>query len=223
MARHNRLRTKEDERPAKAGLLVVLQSISPMHLAAILAIAAASFLAVWQLADFGGSSPTAQGSLTRALGEPQSRASLVRTPLLIRTRRLDSRNLDPNSSVESAIAFTAPSGQTSDLRLLPVVLLTFAGSNIAPAGLGSKLKRGSGGGGWKLELNSYAPTFSVSYAIDPVTDASAATASNTVVSRKVLDLSRPTRAGPGGIQAINTRPAAPSDPASGFRRHLGGE
>ncbi len=61
--------------------------------------------------------------------------------------------------------FTGRSGQTTDLRLLPVVIMTLAGANITPAGLGWKLKKGAGG--WKLLLDLDDSKLPTPYVIDP--------------------------------------------------------
>jgi hypothetical protein len=232
MARHNRLRTPRHERPAKAGLLDVQQSFSPVHLAAILTILAAGFLVVWQLAGFGGEAQAAPKSLTRALSEPQSSAPLVRSPRL--RLRLNNReggdatarviphrakrwqsdssaNLDPSSRLDGSIVVTDRTAY-SDLRLLQVAILTGLGVNMTPAGLASKLKRRSGGqGGPTLVLDLDDSTFPVPYAVDPTIGASSVTTNEIAGSTKVLDLSRPIRAGPGSAQTINTRAAASSD------------
>jgi hypothetical protein len=208
MARHNRLRTPKDERPAKAGLLAVRQSVSPVHLAAILAIVAASFLTVWQLADVGGARPIASKDLTRALGEPQSPASLVQVPAPELRVPVEARSLHPRFNPDT------------DLRLLPVALLTLGANITSAAGLGRTLKKA--GSGFQVEVGLGGSAFPVPYAVDPLTGLSALTTNVIAGERKVLDLSRPTRAGPGGAHAIHIRASASSssDPDSGLQ--LGG-
>jgi hypothetical protein len=230
MARHNRLRTPGHERPAKAGLLDVQQSFSPLHLAAILTILAAGFLVVWQLAGFGGKPQATPQSLTRALSEPQSSAPFVRTfafNMDVNTRgRGDAvarviphrakrwqaglgTSLEPSLRLDGGATAVDRNGY-SDLRLLQVAILTGLGVNMTPAGFASKLKRG-GQGSSPVELDVDDPGFPVPYTVNPTIGVSAVTTSETAGSTKVLDLYRPIRAGPGSAQTINTRAGVPSD------------
>jgi hypothetical protein len=203
MAKQIRLRPL-DEHPAHAGRSHVLQSVSPVHLAAILAVVAAGFLAVWQLAGLGGPHPAAtQGG---ALGEPQSRAPLAN----VRGNRdrthawaVDTRTLDSRSR------FTAPNN-TTDFRLLPVALLTLAGVNITP--LLKKRPGGSTVGSAPRSITFAGVEHGFTVATPPT--------QQTAAARKVLDLSRPTRAGPLRGPAIDTRASA-SSPAD-LGHYVGG-
>lgn len=197
MARDIRLRPF-NEHPADAGRFAALQSVSPVHLAAILAIMAAGFLAVWQLAGLGGPRPAAsQGG---ALGEPQSRAplSVVRG---YRDRTFHIRTLESRSNV-----FGAQRDETNDFRLLPVALLTLAGANMKKRPGGSKVDVGSP----TVAVANVFPAFGTSV---PVTN-------DIAEPTKVLDLSRPTRAGPDGAHAIDHRASATS--TTDFERLSGG-
>src|SRR5687767_4394110 len=80
MARENRTHHTQEARPADAGRRAAFEAISPTHIAAILAIVAAGFLLVWQVAV--GDSPRKETPqyLTTALGAPQRTAPLVRKP-----------------------------------------------------------------------------------------------------------------------------------------------
>ena len=82
MARDNELRHPQSESPATTGRFALLQSCSPVHVAAILAILAAAFVAVYQLAGAGGNRKTSAEAtfLTRVPGAPQHSAPLVRKP-----------------------------------------------------------------------------------------------------------------------------------------------
>jgi hypothetical protein len=205
MARDNRLRPTDSDRPVATGRFALLRSRSPAHIAAILAIVAAAFLAVYHLAGIGGGTKahSEPAFLKDALGARQRSAVLVREPRL---------------TPDGGITFTDPSGR-GDFRLLPVAILSVLGSNIAPAGLAWKLKQTGSGG--KVELRLDDSSFPAPFVIDPAIVASAVTTNETAGSKKVLDLSRPIRAGPGAAQAIDVRPAAPSDPDS--RRYLSGD
>jgi hypothetical protein len=209
MARHIRLRPT-NEHPAYAGRFAVLQSVSPVHLAAILATVAAGFLAVWQLAGLGGPRPAAPQP--GALGKPQSRAPLgfVRGNR-DRTRTWDraTRTLESRSRLEIPNVFVTQRSHTSDFRLLPVALLTL-GANLTPAGLGSLKKRP---GGSKVDLGG--PAFAVADVL-PVFGATVPAPADRAEPTKVLDLSRPTRAGPLRVHAIDTRASASSGPDSGL-------
>lgn len=207
MARDNELRDTQSESPATTGRSAFLQSVSPVHIAAILAILAAAPVAVWQLAGVGGNRkvPPQPRLLTTALGAPQRSAPLVRKPA-----STEHVTIKPH-------AFADPN-DLGDSRLLSIAMLTVAGVNIAPAGLGWRLKKT--GSSSKVELRLGGSTLPAPYANDPAIGASAVTANETAGSRTVLDLSRPIRAGPGNAQAIDSRVAASSDPDS--RRHLDG-
>jgi len=204
MARDKRWWHHNLGRPAGAGRLALLRSLSPILIAAILAIAAVTVLAVYTLSGPSvGHKTTAPAFLKKELGLPQAHGSLVRKPA-------------PNVTIGSH-AFADPT-HLGDRRLLSVAMLTFAGVNFAPAGLGWKLK--GPGSSSKVKLQLGGPTFPALYANDPAIQASAAATNETTGFKKALDLSRPIRAGPGDAQAINTRVAASSNPNS--RRHLDG-
>jgi hypothetical protein len=210
MARHIRLRPTT-EHPANAGRFAVLQSVSPVHLAAILAIMAAGFLVVWQLAGSGGPRPAAPQ--WGALGEPQSRAPLD----ILRVNRLraqawafNARTLESRSRLGVTDVFAAERNHTSGFRLLPVALLTLAGANITPV-----LKKRPGGS----KVGAAPPTV-VFANVDPAFGDFAPATEKTAEPTKVLDLSRPTRAGPVSAHAIDSRASASSGPDSG--RYSGG-
>ena len=81
MARDSRLRPHESESPARTGRFALPQSISRVHVVAILTIMAAAFVAVWQFAGLGGDRSTGSSAfLTKTLGAPQRSVSLVRNP-----------------------------------------------------------------------------------------------------------------------------------------------
>src|SRR5262249_21796036 len=81
MARKRGLRQPDGESPVKTGFFALARSVSPVHVAAILAILAAAFLAVYYLAGIGGGKAHAEPAyLKGALGAPQRSASLDRRP-----------------------------------------------------------------------------------------------------------------------------------------------
>ena len=81
MARDNRLRRTKSESPARTGRFAFLQSRALVGTAAILAVVAAAFAAVHQLAGIGRTKALAEPAfLTEALGAPQASAPLVRKP-----------------------------------------------------------------------------------------------------------------------------------------------
>src|SRR5205807_6366361 len=58
--------------------------------------------------------------------------------------------LQPMPTADGSVRFLEADHRVADLRLLPVAILTAAGSTITPAGLRWQLKKRSGA--WKLEL-----------------------------------------------------------------------
>src|SRR5947208_16830724 len=82
MARNSELRQPPSGSPATTGRFALLRSRSLVTTAAIFAIvAAAAFLAVYQLAGSGGGKAHPEPAyLTAELGAPQRSASLVRKP-----------------------------------------------------------------------------------------------------------------------------------------------
>ena len=80
MARDNHLRHDTSERPATAGRFAVLRVLSPITIAAIVAILAATFVGVYELSVMGSAKKPAKSAfLTSALGVPQRSASPTRT------------------------------------------------------------------------------------------------------------------------------------------------
>jgi hypothetical protein len=179
MARHNRLRHTNGERSANAGHFAFPRPLSPIHIAAIVAILAATFLAVQQYAPVGGkSAPPAPALLTKELGSQRSSALLV------------------TNQARPSTTLSTRDGLHAGFELFPVVILTSAGVNISSIGLGWKLK--GGGSGSKLQLELGDSSFPASYATTPALAAAAVTTGETDGGKKVLDLSRPIRAGPHG-------------------------
>ncbi len=81
MEKDKRVRQLQGESSAKAGHFIFPHTVSQIHAAAILALAAAVFLAVYLLVGLGGGTTHQEPSfLTNALGAPHRSASLVRKP-----------------------------------------------------------------------------------------------------------------------------------------------
>lgn len=160
----------------------MLRSLATVTMAAIVAILAVAFLAVWQFAGIGSMEPV---FLTSSLDAPQRSAMLVRSP---------APHLQFTIGRHGGHAVAA--------------ILTLGGINITPAGLGLKLK--NAGPNPKAELSAGGTTFQVGHADDPPAAVSETTAHQAAGSGKALDLSRPIRAGPGDAQTIDAR-VAPSD------------
>lgn len=207
MARQTRLRQEVPGRPASAGRFVVPHVLFPVLIAAILAVTAVTVLAVHELAGSSNTNrTTAPAFLTKQLGAPQARSSLVRKPA-------PDVNLGLASIPSGEIAFSKPNG-TGDLPVRSAAILVLAGVNFTPIGLGWKLKQAGPSRAGELPVN--APTFRAPFVTDPTIVASSVTTS-VAVDEKVLDLSRPTRAGPVATSAINEPIAASSHADSQVR------
>ncbi len=195
MAENNGLRHMNGESPASTGHFAFLQSRSPAGIVAILAILAAALAAVCQLGGTGeAKAASGAGFLTKAPRSPQRAAPFARK----------SASAGYVTIARHAFVDLDRLGDSG----LSVAILTFAGVNIAPAGLGWKVKKVCSGSTAELRLGG--STFRVPYADDPAIPVSEVATSETAGSRTLLDLSRPIRAGPDDAQAIDMR-AASSD------------
>ncbi len=82
MASPKELRQNDSERPAQAGRLAVLRTLSPLHLAFVLALAATVVLVVFQLANSNGPTRVAAPQfVAHSLGAPHGSAKRVVTTM----------------------------------------------------------------------------------------------------------------------------------------------
>jgi len=150
------------ERPATAERLSVLRLRSSVHLALLLGFLATGLFTGLMLAGSHGKRSSPPAFLTKALGSNDDSASLVRKPAAGVTLRVgrsgyivdrhqgakapegrnDPKGLVPSVRPDGWLQFAAP-GAGLDLRLLPVAILTLAGSSLKPFGLWKLRTRGS--------------------------------------------------------------------------------